>query len=204
MDVDHVVVAVPELDTAVRDFEDSYGLVSVEGGVHPGWGTANRIVPLGNAYLELIAVVEPAQVDQNPLGPLLRGIPPGETRLLAWVARPDDIDEVAMRLGIEAESGSRVRPDGSEIRWRIAGMRQAVAEPCLPFFIEWSKGTELPGAAVTPTPARLEGLSLKGDAAKLASWIGPNQLTLAIEPGSPAVTSVQISTDTGRQVTLRT
>jgi hypothetical protein len=38
--------------------EGRYGLASIEGGRHPGWGTANRIIPLGDAYIELVTVVD--------------------------------------------------------------------------------------------------------------------------------------------------
>jgi Glyoxalase-like domain len=57
MVIDHVLMAVVDLNAAGERFEVMYGLVSVEGGRHPGWGTANRVVPLGENYLELVAVV---------------------------------------------------------------------------------------------------------------------------------------------------
>ena len=46
MELDHVLIAVAELEAAAREIEGRYGLTSVEGGRHAGWGTANRIVPL--------------------------------------------------------------------------------------------------------------------------------------------------------------
>src|SRR5687767_15772991 len=42
-----------------RDFEARHGLASVDGGRHRDFGTANRIIPLGSTYLELVAVVDP-------------------------------------------------------------------------------------------------------------------------------------------------
>ena len=48
-------IAAADLDAAGREFEAHYGLSSVAGGRHPGWGTANRIgVLLGDTYLELV------------------------------------------------------------------------------------------------------------------------------------------------------
>ena len=55
--IDHIVIGVRNLDAAQAQFEDRYGLTTIEGGRHPGWGTANRLVPLGAAYLELVTVV---------------------------------------------------------------------------------------------------------------------------------------------------
>jgi len=58
LELDHVLLAVADLEAAGREIEAWYGLTSIEGGRHPGWGTANRIVPLGETYLELITVVD--------------------------------------------------------------------------------------------------------------------------------------------------
>jgi hypothetical protein len=37
--------------------------------------------------------------------------------------------------------GSRARPDGTVLRWRMAGLERSAEEPSLPFFIEWGAGT---------------------------------------------------------------
>jgi hypothetical protein len=58
LELDHVLIAVIDLDAAASAFAADHGLDSVTGGRHPGWGTANRIVPLGETYLELVAVVD--------------------------------------------------------------------------------------------------------------------------------------------------
>ena len=58
LELDHVLIAVDVLDEAGRWIEERHGLTSIQGGRHTGWGTANRIVPLGGSYLELIAVVD--------------------------------------------------------------------------------------------------------------------------------------------------
>ncbi|MGZ8620620.1 MAG: VOC family protein, partial [Actinomycetota bacterium] len=58
--IDHVVYAVRDLEVAARRCLEEHGLVSIPGGRHPRWGTANRIVPLGQTYLELLAVEDPS------------------------------------------------------------------------------------------------------------------------------------------------
>jgi Glyoxalase-like domain len=55
LELDHVVIAAADLEAAAVVLEERYGLRSVEGDPHPDWGAANRIVPLGGAYLELVA-----------------------------------------------------------------------------------------------------------------------------------------------------
>jgi Glyoxalase-like domain len=67
-ELDHVLVAVPDLAAAARVLEEEHGLTAIEGGRHPGWGTANRIVPLGDSYLELVAVVDAGEAARSPFG----------------------------------------------------------------------------------------------------------------------------------------
>jgi hypothetical protein len=47
LELDHVLIAVADLAEAARKIEARHGLASINGGRHPDWGTANRIVPLG-------------------------------------------------------------------------------------------------------------------------------------------------------------
>jgi hypothetical protein len=70
LEIDHVIVAVADLDVAAAALEREHGLASVAGGRHPGHGTGNRIVPLGDSYLELMAVVDEDEASASPLGAL--------------------------------------------------------------------------------------------------------------------------------------
>lgn len=72
---------------------------------------------------------------------------------LGWAVRTDAIEAVAARHGLDVVDGSRARPDGSVLRWRLAGVERAVADPALPFFIEWGDSAALPGAAAVRHPA---------------------------------------------------
>src|SRR5574340_1706231 len=54
--IDHVFVAVPDLDTAAEALEGRLGLQVGPGGRHEAWGTVNRLVWFGDSYLELVAV----------------------------------------------------------------------------------------------------------------------------------------------------
>src|SRR5262245_13448232 len=68
MELDHVLIAVTDLEEAARGFESRYGLASVDGGRHRDFGTANRIIPLGSTYLELVAVVDPGAAAGSSFG----------------------------------------------------------------------------------------------------------------------------------------
>lgn len=198
--VDHVLLAVDDLAAGGRLLEERFGLASLEGGRHPGLGTANRIVPLGDTYLELIAVVDGDAAAANPFARWVAEVARREPQPLGWAVRTDDLDSVARRLGLTAERGSRARPDGTVVRWRLAGVERAVDEPALPFFIEWEPGMPLPGrapAAHAAGAARLSRLGLSGDRERLEAWLGPHELAVEVAPGPPALVAVSIATRDG-------
>ena len=115
MQLDHVLVAVPDLAAGVRAIEARLGLTSVEGGRHPGWGTANRIVPLGPAYLELVAVVDAGEAAAHTFGRWLAAAQP-RGGPFGWAVRIEELDRVADRLGLPVRDGSRATPDGRLLR----------------------------------------------------------------------------------------
>jgi len=201
--LDHVLIAVADLTAAGGELEARYGLVSVEGGRHPGWGTANRIVPLGDTYLELVAVVDEAEAAQSPFGSWVARTSPAPAGLLGWAVRTSDLDDVARRLGLSVASGSRAMRSGGLLRWRLAGIEQAAAEPSLPFFIEWERGTRLPGQAPAThrtEDVRITELRLEGDADRLASWLATDDLPISVRPGVPALTGIVLSGTPGEMV----
>jgi Glyoxalase-like domain len=185
--LDHVLIAVSDLDAAGAALAGRTGLRSVPGGRHPGFGTANRIVPLGPAYLELVAVADPAQAAASAFGRWAAAAPPG--RPMGWAVRTDDLDGVAARLGLEIVPGSRSAPDGALLRWRMAGIEAAAAEPFLPFFIEWGEDTPFPGGGAGPG---IERLAVRGDAGRLERWLGGEALSVDVTPGAPAVCAIAV------------
>jgi hypothetical protein len=189
--------------SAARELETVHGLASVEGGRHPGWGTANRIVPLGGSYLELIAVVDASEAELTPFGRWVAASSPATTRPLGWAVRTDRLDDVTQRLGVTVGAGTRVDASGRLLTWRLAGVEQAVAEPSLPFFIEWGRKTPFPGRAPVVHPAgavQLSGVRLDGDAGRLAAWLGDARLPVEVHAGAAAVASVVLTGDAGEIV----
>jgi hypothetical protein len=201
--IDHVLIAVSDLAAAGRDIEVRHGLASIEGGRHAAWGTANRIVPLGDFYLELIAVVDEAKAAATTFGRWVASSVSISARPFAWAVRTSQLDDVARRLGLSVQAGSRTTPGGDQLRWRTAGIEQAAAEPALPFFIQWDTETQLPGKAPirhragTPEIARLV---LEADVGRLAGWLGDHQLPIVVRAGKPAVRAIYISSDAGEIV----
>ena len=98
--IDHVVWGAGDLDEAAGRLLERYGLGSAPGGRHPGWGTANRIVPLGPDYLELMAVVDPGEAARDAIGQSLSRLLADGDGLLLWCLATDDLDATAARLGL--------------------------------------------------------------------------------------------------------
>ena len=139
--IDHLVVAVAEPDDAVTAFERAVGPAPTGGGRHDALGTFNRVVWLGDSYVEFIGVFDAALAAKSWVGtPALRALETGGG-FATWAIATDDLDvELAgLRAGGsslgEARPGERQRPDGAVVRWRLAAAdRLGPDEP--PFLIE--------------------------------------------------------------------
>jgi glyoxalase-like protein len=197
VDVDHVLLAVDDLERAAAEIEARFGLTAVEGGRHPGWGTANRIVPLGDTYLELVAVVDAAEASGSAFGRWVATGASSSLRPLGWAVRVTGIDEHAGRLGLDVVDGMRALTDGSMLRWRTAGMEQAADRPLLPFFIEWEPSSLYPGRGSGLPAGTVSYLELDGDPDELARWLGDHELPVVVQTGLPAVRRVGIATAAG-------
>jgi hypothetical protein len=203
--LDHVLLAVADLDAAASRILADHGLASVDGGEHVGLGTANRIVPLGETYIELIAVVDHAAAQRNPFGSYIGSFVADGDRLMAWAVATDEIDWDAKRIGASPVPATRVTPDGTELRWRMAGIEGALADRSLPFFIEWECGPEdHPGkqlAAHTCTPHGIADLEVAGSATKIRNRLGGATLPITVAKGDRAgPRSVTIATSDGHVV----
>jgi hypothetical protein len=121
------------------------------------------IVPLGSAYLELIAVVDEAEAAGNR-----RGLRVGEAvaagrRFVTWAVRTHDLD--AFRAALlsaawtlpEIRDGSRLTPEGRLLRWRT----QELGGGALPFVIEWKLAPEDHPGRLASSDQRVEQVVLE-------------------------------------------
>lgn len=133
--LDHVVIAVRDLEQAIQDYRD-LGFIVMFGGKHTHSPTHNALIYFKTgAYIELLARIEgtaqPGGVDFSPLvdgGEGLTGYCLGTTDL--------DADLAAMRArGIPAEhsiDGGRKRADGAQLQWKTG----RIGNSFTPFFIQ--------------------------------------------------------------------
>jgi hypothetical protein len=196
--LDHVVYAVGDLDEAAVRFRKAFGLDSVAGGRHERWGTANRIVPLGDQYLELVAALDREAAAAGGFGRAVMERADAGGGWITLAAATDDLDGVAERLGLEVGSGSRTRPDGEIVRWRMAGLDDPSREPWMPFFLAWDVPDQLhPGRARAGHGLRALGVAwveIAGDAARLGEWLGGEELPIRVIDGEPGIRRVAVGT----------
>ncbi|HEX2196584.1 MAG TPA: VOC family protein [Actinomycetota bacterium] len=204
LELDHVIVAVNDLAAAAARFERDYGLSSVEGGRHRGLGTGNRIVPLGSSYVELMAIVDEDEARDGALARWLRATTADGDRLGALCLRTDDADAVAQRLGSPVLEMGRLKPDGTELRWKLAGLEQTLADPRLPFFIQWfASPAEQPGATPVEHASGARGIEwveIACDEAVLRERIGDAAVDVRPVPGDGGLRRVGIATRDGTLV----
>jgi hypothetical protein len=209
MRIDHAVYAVRDPDVAGELLQTRYGLESVPGGRHPPWGTANRIVPLGDDYVELLAVVDADVGRTTTLGRALLDLTAEGDRWFAVCLADDDLEATAARLDLAVSRGSRVLPDGSVVGWRSAGIEDPKREPGFPFFITWDVPPALhPGRTVTaPHPSGAAGIAwaeVAGDRRRLGRWLGAEDVPLrVVYRATPGVVAVGLRTVTGEELVLR-
>jgi len=139
--IDHLVIAVPDPDAAAAELELELGLAATGGGRHDT-GTHNRLIFLGDAYLELIGVWDRDLAAAHPIGvAVVRALDAGAPGLVTYALATDGArrEVTALRAAgspiSDVIAGSRARPDGEAVAWQCAfPPRLGPAEP--PFLIE--------------------------------------------------------------------
>lgn len=199
--LDHLVLAARTLDEGVAWCETMLGLRPEAGGQHLFMGTHNRVFSVASrafpsAYFEILAIDPslPAPQRARWFGldePALQRALVGGPRLVAWVARCDDIAETHATLraaGLDCgvvETTERATPHGL-LRWQISlradGRR--LLGGAAPALIEW--------ASLHPTDSMpASGIELQ--TMRLGAWpdsiapLLPPQIESDLSPGAPPI-----------------
>jgi hypothetical protein len=172
--LDHIILGCNDLDRGIELVHENTGVRPAIGGVHPGRGTRNALLSLGERrYLEIIAP-DPAQSEILHY-PQLRTMT--DPRLIGWAVHPLDIAAIVKQLGENKiafqgpDDGSRKRPDGSVLNWKTVNLADD-RHGLLPFFIEWSADSVHPSKDA-PARCRLEYFEIMST--------DPDELTLALK-----------------------
>jgi hypothetical protein len=147
----------------VRDYE-RLGFTVTPGGKHADGLTRNALIPFEDgSYLELVAFLDPHDPRDNVWG--WRAFLPSGGGLIDYCAASDDLRAEACSLqerGFEVDGptdGGRRLPDGTEIRWRVARIRQDGR--LLPFLIEdiTPRSLRVPGGSPAEHPNGATGIA---------------------------------------------
>ena len=140
MRLDHISYAAShdELVDVVQRLGSRIGSAFIDGGIHPQFGTRNFTLPLMNGlYIEVVCPLEHPAADSSPFGKIVSQRVAEGGGWLTWVISTDDIEPIEKRLGRKSTSSHRLKPDGSELRWRQLGVLGTLDDSQLPFFIQW-------------------------------------------------------------------
>jgi len=199
--IDHLVFATPDLAAGVAQVERLLGVSAVPGGQHPGWGTRNALIGLGdNTYLEIIG---PDPDQPKPDRPRRFGIDDLKApRLVTWAAKGSDLEalvENAKRHGLDlgqVQAGSRRRPDGALLSWHLTVSPALNEGGIVPFFIDWGE-TPQPAASL-PRGCLLIALRAENpDPNRVQAELSALGLNLRVDSGSTPAIIATIRTPNG-------
>lgn len=133
--IDHIVIAVNDLDQAVADYTAA-GFTVTPGGQHANGETHNALIAFSDGtYFEIIAWMNPDQANDNTW---LRRLKAGEG-FVDYALRVAELDVEIGRLRSEgldvpdSTPGGRLRPDGQSVEWQTVLLDPA-RHPSLPFY----------------------------------------------------------------------
>ena len=210
--IDHVILAVKDLEAAAKRLQEEHRLLAGGGGVHPR-GTKNMWVRFASGqYLELLVADDPEKVrSSSPRAEeLLARVDKGDF-LAAWAVGTQDIDAVATRLGIEPTSGSIKLTSGGTGSWRSVSSRTGD----LPFFVQYdppSKEQIESRKALLKArekqeqdlgmvkPLSFSWIEVGVDEDKLRDWLGGADLPIRYDGTGQSLTAVGIATPDGEIV----
>lgn len=196
--LDHLAVSAARLEDGVAWVERLFGVAMAGGGQHAAMGTHNRLLGLGDLYLEVIAV--------DPGAP-----PPGRARwfdldrftgpprLTTWVVATDDLT-AALAAGPSGWGAPMALARG-DYRWQMAvpdDGRLPLDAVC-PALIRWD-GALHPAPALPDHGLRLVSLTVRHpQAAQLAAALRLADPRVVFAPGPPGLTA-EIDTPRGARM----
>jgi hypothetical protein len=199
--LDHLLLGVPDLDMGIECVQEKTRVRAMEGGSHPGAGTRNALLSLGNRqYIEIISI-DTKQATTSHTADLIRGL--RAPQLITWAAATTNILSL-LHLAKEADfafegpiNGSRVKPDGGILRWKTLRVLTDCGD-AIPFFIEWDAGTQHPSVD-SPSGCRLVAFEIRHpEAGRVRETLRMLGITATVRPGEKPLLNAVVDTPAGR------
>lgn len=151
--LDHIVVASKDPLHAASTFEKNHQGVILKGGKHENWGTYNYLAYFQNSsYIEWLGIdnEDIAKRSNNPLiHQLVHAFDKGMEGAIQIAFRTNKMDDYVKYFNESSilykgpTSGSRKKPDGKTLKWRMLFPQSTDTNP-LPFLIEWGEISNFP------------------------------------------------------------
>lgn len=139
--IDHLILGVHDLSEATTRFADLLGFHLSGGGVHPQFGTQNRIAVIDDTYIELIAA-QPGHNPRGPIGEMLASRGPGWIGYALATEDPRSAVAAMRAAGVDIEGpvpGRLETGDAFSRGWQSAWLVDPPM-PGLPFLIRHESG----------------------------------------------------------------
>lgn len=212
MHVDHLIYATgPDgLKEEAARLAEALGTGFKDGGFHPRFGTRNHIIPLAGArYIEVVEVLDHPAAEKAAFGQAVRTRSSMGGGWMGWVVSVPDISPYEQRLNRSAVIGTRHFPDGRRLEWAQLGIRGLMADPQLPYFLQWKSDDSLRPSALQGDVALL-ALQISGSTERLSEWLGVSvedtidavTLDLVAPHGTPGINSVTFDSPTKGRITI--
>lgn len=206
LQIDHLILLVPDREAACDDLERRLGVRPVLGGRHPRFGTHNALLSLGDAtYLEVMAHDPSLPAPED--GVLFDADRVTSPRLATWVVATDDIRQASVRAGAagvplgEVSPAQRELPDGETLTWFLTDPRTDRHGGVVPFLIEW--GDTPHPAASAPRGGSLERLEIgHPDPHEVAAALGGLGLEYDVDEAPTPTLRATLRTPAGDLVTI--
>jgi hypothetical protein len=196
---DHIAISAMTLEDGVAHVEQALGVALAGGGQHAHMATHNRLLGLGDLYLEVIAADPSAP---RPVWPRWFDLDNfhGRPRLTNWIAATDDMaTELA---AAPSGSGTPVELARGDYRWQMAipADGRLPFDGCYPALIQWH-GDLHPAKALPDAGVRLDLLEIAHpEATALRAALSLHDPRVQITEGQAKAMRATFSTQHGRRV----
>jgi chemotaxis protein histidine kinase CheA len=139
--LDHIVLAAPDLDEAIKEFETKTGLAPVVAGTIKGLGIRCARVSFSDAtYLEIIA---PDPNGPGPIGELIKKMKLTDAVPFHYAIRTSKAEELKDEVGKFGYTPDHItmfgaKKDGTPKKWEMLYLYGHKLGGICPFFINWS------------------------------------------------------------------
>ncbi|PZR00490.1 MAG: polyphosphate kinase [Cereibacter sphaeroides] len=200
MQLDHIALSATTLGEGVAHVEAALGVTLAPGGKHAYMSTYNRLLGLGDVYLEVIAIDPDAPPPGHSRWFDLDNFT-GQPRLTNWIMRSDDLD-VDVAASPDG-AGVPVALSRNDLSWRMAvpATGRLPLQDTFPALMQWN-GSVHPVQKLADVGVRLVRLEIttpEADALNAALSGRLDDPRLSIAQGPQKVIRAEFSTPDGRK-----